>query len=189
MMAAYFLPSARNCRIVNDCTDIQVTAPKGMDKAKMVYSGYRGTHFFKVLTAVAPNGVITFCSFLFPGSVSDKAITRQSGLLDHLKAGDMVLADKRFLIPDIVPGGVSVNIPPFLNKGKFIESEARATKEVACNHIHVDMASARIKDFLILNMIPSHLRSSANVLVHVCCALVNLQQPLIKKICSTLSVT
>lgn len=56
MMAAYFLPSARNCRIVNDCTDIQVTAPKGIDKAKMVYSGYRGTHFFKVLTAVAPNG-------------------------------------------------------------------------------------------------------------------------------------
>lgn len=133
--------------------------------------------------------MITFCSFLFPGSVADKAITRQSGLLDHLKAGDMVLADKGFLISDIVPGGVSVNIPPFLNKGKFTESEARATKEVAHNRIHVDMANAHINDFRILNMIPSHLRSSANVLVHVCCALVNLQQPLIKKICSTLSVT
>ena len=159
-----------------------------MDKAKMVYSGYRGTHFYKVLIDVAPNGVITFCSFLFLGSVADKAITRQSGLLDHLKAANMVLADKGFLISDIVPEGVSVNIPPFLNKGKFTESEARATKEVAHNHIHVDMSSARIKDFLTLNMIPSHLRSSANVLVQLCCALVNLQQPLIKKIGSTLSV-
>lgn len=56
MMAASFLPSARNCRIVTDCTDIQVTAPKGIDKAKMVYSGYTGTHFFKVLIGVAPNG-------------------------------------------------------------------------------------------------------------------------------------
>ncbi|XP_030262145.1 uncharacterized protein LOC115574631 [Sparus aurata] len=188
-MPASFLPSASNCRIIIDCTDIQVAAPKEMDKAKMVYSAYRGMHSFKVLIGVAPNGVITFCSSLFPGSVSDKAIKRQSGLLDHLEAGDLVLADKGFLISDIVPEGVSVNIPPFLNHGKFTESEVKATKEVARNRIHVERANARIKDFRILNMIPSHLRSSVNILLQLCCALVNLQQPLIKEIGSTLSVT
>ena len=154
----------------------------------MVYSVYRGMHSFKVLIGVAPNGVITYCSSLFPGSVSDTAITMQSGLLEHLEAGDMVLADKGFLISDIVPDGVSVNIPPFLNNGKFTESEVRATREVARNCIHVERANARIKDFRILQMIPSHLRSSANVLVQLCCELVNLQNPLIKEISSTLSV-
>ena len=187
-MPASFLPSASNCRIVIDCTDIEVATPKEMDKAKLVYSAYRGMHSFKVLIGVAPNGVITYCSSLFPGSVSDTAITMHSGLLEHLEAGDMVLADKGFLISDIVPDGVSVNIPPFLNNGKFTESEVRATREVARNCIHVERANARIKDFRILQMIPSHLRSSANVLVQLCCALVNLQNPLIKEISTTLSV-
>ena len=120
-MPESFLPSARNCRIIIDCTDIKVAAPQDMDVAKMVYSAYRGMHSFKVLIGVAPNGVITFCSQLFPGSVSDKAITKDSGLLEQLEPGDMVLADKGFLISDIVPQGVSVNIPPFLNNGKFTE--------------------------------------------------------------------
>ena len=43
----------------------------------------------------------------------------------------MVLADKGFVIQDLVPNGVSVNIPPFLNNGTFTESEARATKAIA----------------------------------------------------------
>ena len=56
---------------------------------------------FKVIVGVAPNGVITYVSRLYPGSISDKAIVQQSGLLNHLTAGDMILADKGFLIQDI----------------------------------------------------------------------------------------
>lgn len=99
----------------------------------------------------------------------------------------MVMANKGFLISDLLPEGVSVNIPPFLNKGKFSESEVRATREVARNRIHVERAIARIKDFRILNKIPSHLRGCATVLVQLCCALVNLQHPLIKETSSSLS--
>ena len=35
---------------------------------------------------------------------------QQSGLLNHLTAVDLVLADKGFLILDLVPNGVLVNI-------------------------------------------------------------------------------
>ncbi|KAI9523847.1 hypothetical protein NQZ68_024369 [Dissostichus eleginoides] len=86
---------------------------------------------------------------------------------------------------NIVPEGV---IPPFLNMGKFTESEVRATREIAKNRIHVERANARIKEFRILDLIPSHLRNTANVLVQLCCALVNLQNPLIKEIAITLTV-
>lgn len=55
-------------------------------------------------------------------------IVQQSGLLNHLTAGDMILADKGFLIQDIVPHGVCVNIPPFLNNETFTESEVRKQK-------------------------------------------------------------
>ena len=105
---------------------------------------------------VAPNCVITSVSKLYPGTVSDKAIVQQSGLLNHLPAEDLIPADKGFLIEDLVPNGVSVNLPPFLNNETFTESEARATKAIIKCRIHVKRANARLKDFKILSFIPSH---------------------------------
>ena len=70
----------------------------------------------------------------------------------------MKLANKGFLIQDIVPRRVSANIPPFLNNGTFTESKAKATKAIARCRIHVERANARLKDFRILSFIPSYLR-------------------------------
>ena len=70
------------------------------------------------------------------GLISDKTIGQQSGLLNLLTVEDLVLADKGFLIQDLVPDGVSVNISPFLINGAFTESEARATKAIAKCRIH-----------------------------------------------------
>lgn len=170
-----------SCRIVIDCTDIEVAAPKLMSQQNATYSSYRGMLSFKVIVGVAPNAVITYVSMLYPGSISDKAIVQESGLLKHLNPGDMILADKGFLIQDIVPHGVSVNIPPFLNKGALTESDARATKAIARCRIHVERANARLKDFRILSFIPSYLRCYADVLFQLCAALVNLQFPLFNK--------
>ena len=70
----------------------------------------------------------------------------------------MIMADKGFLIQDILPNGVSFNIPPFLNNGVFTESEAKATKSIARARIHVERANARLKDFKILSFVPYYLR-------------------------------
>lgn len=48
----------------------------------------------------------------------DKQITRESGVLDLLEAGDNLMVDRGFDISNIVPNGVSVNIPPFLAGGR-----------------------------------------------------------------------
>ena len=42
-----------------------------------------------------------------------------------------------------------IHIPPFLNNGKFTESEVNATKSIARCHIHVERANARLKYFKI----------------------------------------
>ena len=129
-----------------------MAAPGLMSKQNATYSSYRGMNSFKVIIGVAPNAVITYVSNLYPGSISDKAIVQQSCLVNHFSAGDMILADKGFLIQDILPNGVSVNIPPFLNSGTFTESEAKATKAVGKCHIHVERANARLKDCRILSL-------------------------------------
>ena len=172
-----------SCRIVVDCTDIEVATPSLMSQQNATYSSYRGMNSFKVLTGVAPNGVLTFVSRLFPGSISDKEIVQQSGILKHFVPGDLILADKGFLIQDIVPKGVSVNIPPFLQHGKFTESEAKVTKSIAKCRIHVERANARLKDFKILTFVPPYLRCYMDKVFQLCAALVNLQFPLIKEGC------
>ena len=171
-----------SCRVVIDCTDVEIATPMLMSHQSATYSSHRGMNSFKVLIGVAPNAVITFVSKLYPGSISDKAIVQKSGFLDQLSTGDLVLADKGFLIQDIVPNGVSVNIAPFLKNGTFTESEARVTKAIAKCRIHVEIANARLKDYKILSFIPSYLRCHADILVQLCCALVNLQFPLIKEV-------
>ena len=126
------------CRIIIDCTDLEIATRKLMSEQSATYSTYRGMNSFKVIIGVAPNAVITYLSGLFPGSLSDKSLVQESGLLEHFVPGDLILADKGFLIQDLLPRGVSVNIAPFLNCGKFTESEARATKSIARCRIHVE---------------------------------------------------
>ena len=72
--------------------------------------------------------------------------------------GDMIMADKGFLIQDVLPNCVSLSIPPFLNNGVFTESGAKATKSIARARIHVERANARLKKFKILSFVPSYLR-------------------------------
>ena len=100
-----------SCKIVIDCTDIEVATHGLMSQQSEPYSSYKGMNSFKVLVGVAPKGVITYASKLYPGSTSDKAIVEMSAFLKHLNPGDLVLADKGFLIQDIVLRVVSVNIP------------------------------------------------------------------------------
>ena len=57
----------------------------------------------KVIVGVGPNGVITYVGKLYPGSISDKSIVQQSGPLKHFVPGDLILADKGFVIQDIAP--------------------------------------------------------------------------------------
>ena len=136
--------------MVIDCTDLEIAAPGLMGDQKLTYSRYRGMNSFKTLIGVAPNAVITHVSKLFPGSTSDKAIVQ--------KSGDLILADKGFLIGDTVSPCVSVNIPTFLYKGKFNESEIKLTKTIARCRIHVERANAPLKDFKVLIFIPPYLR-------------------------------
>ena len=120
------------------------------------------------------------------GSASDKEVTLRSGLLEHLKAGDLLVADKGFTIQTILPHGVHLNIPPRLMHPQFTPSENRLTTDIARARIHVERAIERVKGFRILAHVPHHLRVSITTIFQVCAWLVNLQKPIIGEIEDTL---
>lgn len=136
----------------------------------------------KVLIGIAPNGVITYLSDLYPGSVSDKDIFKGSNIYSQLKHGDLILADKGFLISDLVPPGVDVNIPPFLFSPQFTPTEIEETQNIARARIHVERAIRRIKVFQITKCIPKVYFKYATVIFQVCATLTNFEEPLVQEV-------
>lgn len=171
-----------NCRIVLDCTEVKCDRPTSMDKQRLTYSSYKHQNTFKGLIGVAPNGVVTFVSELYPGSTSDKKIVEDCDILNQMVAGDLILADKGFLIKDLLPNGVSLNIPPFLTTAQFTDQQVIQTRTIARARIHVERAIRRVKCFSILHSIPKSLASQASNIFQVCGALTNFQFPLIAEV-------
>ncbi len=128
-------------RVIIDATEIKVETPSLPQLQQMTYSSYKN-HNTYILIGISPGGAITFVSKLFPGSISDKELTRKSELIDLLKPGDSVMADRGFDIQDeLTPLGVRVNIPPFLRgKTQLDENEMIQTRRIASLRIHVERA-------------------------------------------------
>ncbi len=117
-----------------------------------------------------------------------KNIVMHSDILSHMQAGDLILADKGFLLSDMLPVGVSLNIPPFLHHGKLTREECVLTRTIARARIHVERAIQRMKGYRILGLIPHHYRANATKIFMVCGALVNLQNPILTETVDMMSL-
>ncbi len=71
-----------SCRIIIDCTDIEVAKPGLMSHQNGTYSSYKGMNFFKVIIGVAPNAVIKHLLVNFMRGLSQKSIVKHSGLIN-----------------------------------------------------------------------------------------------------------
>lgn len=181
------LPSSfaalNNCRQIWDCTEVHIEVPRSnLEAQRSTYSSYKGHNTFKVLISIAPNGTIIFASELYPGNTSDREIVIQCGILEKLERGELILADKGFLVSDLLPLGVTLNIPSFLNceSKQFTPNQIARNKLISTSRVHVERVIQRIKEYNILDCIPSHYRCIATMLFQLCSALVNLQRPVLQ---------
>ncbi|KAG5872180.1 hypothetical protein JTB14_033132 [Gonioctena quinquepunctata] len=172
----------KNCRIILDCTEIYSAIPSSMESQRLTYSTYKHRNTWKLLVGIAPNGVITFVGKAYPGSISDKKIVEHCEILKQMHYGDLILADKGFLIQDLLPDGVSLNIPPFLSTPQFTEAQVYEAQRIARARIHVERAIRKIKCFSILEKVPQYYISQISIILQLCAALTSLQYPLIKEV-------
>ena len=136
-------------RVILDCTELFVQTPSSLLLQSQCYSSYKSNTTLKGLIGVPPYGAISFVSSLYSGCISDKEITRASGILDLLQPGDSVMADKGFDIEDLLRAkGVLLNIPPFLGgNDQFTVQDVLQTKAIANLRIHVERAIRRVKEY------------------------------------------
>ncbi|KAL2099515.1 hypothetical protein ACEWY4_003909 [Coilia grayii] len=101
-MPASFQKFFPNTTCVIDCSESMLQKPKYLDSRGESYSHYYSHNTIKYLVGIAPCGLIIFISSAYGGHTSDKYITMNSGILDYLRPGDEVMADRGFLIRDIL---------------------------------------------------------------------------------------
>ena len=171
-----------NTRAIIDCTEIKCQMPSSLLLNSELFSSYKNHTTLKGLIAISPAGHISFISQLYTGSISDREITERSGFLDlSFEANDSVMADKGFTIQDLLPVGVSLNIPPFLGSSAQMPAEdVVKTQEIASLRIHVERAINKIKNFHIWDgVVPLSLFGIVNQMWTVCAHLCNVQDPII----------
>lgn len=182
-MPKSFRRSYKKCRVIIDCSEIFIQRPSNLDTRAKTWSNYKHHNTMKFLVGITPYGAVSFLSRCWGGRISDKEITEKSGFYDKLEHGDLVLADRGFLISEeLAARGASLAIPPF-SKGKaqFSQREVETARKLSRSRIHVERAIERIKKFRILkNTMPVSLMKHSDNILTICAALTNLLPKLVK---------
>uniref|UniRef100_A0A224YRY4 Isl2eu-1 cs n=1 Tax=Rhipicephalus zambeziensis TaxID=60191 RepID=A0A224YRY4_9ACAR len=175
----------RTTRVILDCTEIFIETPSDYAVQSATYSAYKGQNTAKGLVGISPNGMVTFVADLAPGRLSDKEITRCSGLYKKLEQGDPVMADRGFLIEDdLAELGVSLNIPPFMKgKSQLSLQDEQETRKIAKIRIHVERVIGQLKTFKVLKQVyPITMSRKLNSVWKACAYMYNfMNEPLVDR--------
>ena len=155
--------------------------PANLTAQQLTFSNYKNRNTLKAFIGITPSGAVCFISDLYGGNISDKKLTVDCGILKLFESGDSIMADRGFTIEDILPPGVSLNVPPRLNEtGQLTETERATMRRIASVRTHVERAIECIKNYQILHDIPNTMHHSINQIFFVCTMLTNFLPPLVE---------
>ncbi|KAG0439461.1 hypothetical protein HPB47_016638 [Ixodes persulcatus] len=183
MLPECFKAHYPDCKMIIDCTEVRTEEPGTVAQQRALYSAYKSGYTLKFLVAVTPNGMICFRSKAYGGRCSDLHVTMDSGFLELVEGGDVILADKGFPgIKAVLEGSNAVLVmPPFFSGNEqFSREEVQDTYNIAQVRVHVERMIQRIKVNNILNIrVPISLIPVMSDVFHMCCILANLQPAII----------
>ena len=125
--------------VIIDCFEIFIERPSNLLARAQTFSNYKHHNTVKVLIAITPQGSICFTSKAWGGRTSDKYLTDKCGLLNHLKTGELVMADQGFTIHESVAlYQAQLAIPAFTRgKNQLEPLDVERTRGITNVRIHV----------------------------------------------------
>ncbi|XP_056152611.1 uncharacterized protein LOC130127078 isoform X2 [Lampris incognitus] len=170
--------------VIVDCFEIKIERASSLKARVQVFSHYKYT--IKYLIGITLQGAISFISKGWGGRASDKHVTENSGLLDKLLPGDLVLADHGFDIRGSV--GLmcaEVKIPAFTRgRCRLDAKNVEETRRMAHLRVHVErvIRCVRTRYTILSETIPVSTVLPCegddiiflDKIVSVCCALTNM---------------
>lgn len=176
----------KNVAAIVDCFEVFIEKTSNVLARAQTFTQYKHAYTMKYLIVIMPQGVISFMSNGWGGRTSDKHITEQSGFLNKLLPGDIVLADRGFNIRESVGMMCAeVKIPTFTRGRAQLEAkDVEETRAIAHLRIHVErvIGVVRNKFKLLHSSVPVHMLLKCegenlmplDKIVTVCCALTNM---------------
>lgn len=194
MPVAFQMAFDNKITIIIDCFEVFIQKSSNIKTANQTWSNYKHNHTAKYLIGTSPQGVIIFISDAFGGRASDKFITENSGFLDHIKEGDVIMADRGFLIENALASkGANLQMPAF-TKGcnQLHPIDVEKTRKIANVRILVEriIGQIRLKYPIFKNrQFPMHFLcesdnysvSIIDQMITVVCALINFCKPVYSK--------
>ncbi|KAK5638749.1 hypothetical protein RI129_013044 [Pyrocoelia pectoralis] len=186
-----FKENFSNTSVIVDCFEVFIEKPSNLQAATKTWSNYKHHHTVKFLIGITPQGAICYISNAYGGRASDKFITEDCDFLDNLVPGDLVLADRGFLINNSVELCYAKLLTPAFKRGKkqLSAKEVEDTRTLAHVRIHVErvIGILRQKYVILRDTLPIEMLkkkcdddfSFIDKLVVVCCGLINLGPPII----------
>ncbi len=92
----------KSVAVIVDCFEIFIDRPSNLLARASTWSSYKHYNTVKVLVGITSQGTISYVSDTWGGRVSDKYLTESCGILQNLLPGDIVLADRGFIISENV---------------------------------------------------------------------------------------
>ncbi|CAL9689341.1 unnamed protein product [Knipowitschia caucasica] len=179
--------------VIIDRLEVFIERPSNLLARAQTWSNYKHHNTVKFLIGITPQGHVSFISKAWGGRVSDKKITEDSGFLDHILPGDIVLADCGFTIADSEDlHSAALKISAF-TKGKSDQlspCDVEETRKIASVRIHVERVIGLVRrKYQILQsraMMLEHMAVEGDDGVEVidkigvvCCALTNLSESVV----------
>lgn len=133
---------------------------------------------------ITQSGAISFISDVYESSMSDKDIFKESGILNKLNEGDLVMVDRGFNVRDLLlKKGADIVIPPYLgDRANLTPQEEAQTRTIAKLRIHVERVIERMKKFKILKkIVPLNTLTTFSQTVFTVACLVNFSKPVVSK--------
>ncbi|KAF9419667.1 hypothetical protein HW555_003945 [Spodoptera exigua] len=175
-----------NVSCIIDCLEIDIQKPSKALYQALTWSDYKKGNTVKYLISCTPNGLVNYVSQGFGGRTSDVTIVENCSFLNGLQPGTIILADRGFkhLEPLLQAKGMKLLRPPSVRAGaKLTKSEVKQTKIIASLRIHIERVIRRLREF---HMLKQHSVINTNIcrvldhIIIIACALINLQDSLIK---------
>ena len=175
----------KTCCII-DCSEVFIERPSNLLARAETWSNYKSHNTVKFLIGITPQGSVSFLSKVYGGRASDKEITEQSGIFDHLLPGDQVLADRGFTCADSFSlySRAELVIPAFTRgKPQLSAAEVQFSRDIANVRIHIERVIGGVKNkySILQHILPIKIvmdseqdLSKIDKLVTSCCALFNI---------------
>ncbi|KAE8740952.1 hypothetical protein FOCC_FOCC013526 [Frankliniella occidentalis] len=170
-------------RGIIDSTEFKIQRPKHMQQQSNTYSAYKGANTLKALVCLSCHGGLSYISEGYEGSIYDRKLLIESGLLEKMLPEEALMADRGFDAEDLFDErDLELIMPAFLgNRENFTARELIRNRAIAVSRIHVETFIGMIKQFrLVRYVIPNSMLAYASDLIKVCAFLANFQLPYIK---------